>query len=163
MGKVRHIRTQALWIQEVRVTGRLSYKKVLGSRNPEDILTKHVASTLLDQHLATVGVEVRGGRADSAPTLDEIQVYSESAAFKEVRFNGCIEERSIPAVGRGRPVRRVTKLKWISPTTTTTEVADNLRRPGREGAVPGGDRRGSVRGGTRGLVRSATRRAKPAR
>ena len=34
MGKVRHIRTQALWVQEVRVTGRLAYKKVLGSRNP---------------------------------------------------------------------------------------------------------------------------------
>ena len=34
MGKVKHIRTQALWVQEVRATGRFSYKKVLGSRNP---------------------------------------------------------------------------------------------------------------------------------
>ena len=76
MGKVRHIRTLALWIQEARVTGRPSYKKVLGSRNPADILTKHVASTQLDQHLATVGVEVRGGRADCAPSLDEIHIDS---------------------------------------------------------------------------------------
>ena len=104
MGKVRHIRTQALWIQEVRVTGRLAYKKVLGSRNPADILTKHVASTLLDQHVVTVGVEVRGGRADSAPTLDEIEMYSDSVASGGVRFNGNVEVRRIPSVGKGRPV-----------------------------------------------------------
>ena len=35
----------------------LSYKKVLGSRKPSDILTKHVASTLLDQHLMMIGNE----------------------------------------------------------------------------------------------------------
>jgi hypothetical protein len=85
MGKVRHIWTQALWVQEVRATGRLSYKKVLGTRNPSDILTKHVASTLLAQHLLTVGAEFRGGRADSTPTSDEIQLYDESAASRVVR------------------------------------------------------------------------------
>ena len=72
MGKVRHIRTQALWVQEVRATGRLSYKKVLGSGKASDILTKRDAPILLDQHVTTVGVQVRGGRADSAPALDEI-------------------------------------------------------------------------------------------
>ena len=52
------------------------------------MLTKHVASTLLDQHLVTIGAEFRGGRADSAPTLDEIHTYDErSAASKEVRFD----------------------------------------------------------------------------
>ena len=42
MGKVRHLRIQALWVQEVRSTGRLSYKKVLGKLKPSDILTMHV-------------------------------------------------------------------------------------------------------------------------
>ena len=113
MGKVRHIRTQALWVQEVRATGRLSYKKVLGSRNPSDVLTKHVASTLLDQHLATIGAEYRGGRADSAPTLDEIHTYDErSAASKEVRFDPVVTMMKIPAVGKRRPTRSSrTKLK----------------------------------------------------
>ena len=32
VGKVRHLRVQALWVQEVRSTGRLSYKKVLGTK-----------------------------------------------------------------------------------------------------------------------------------
>ena len=112
MGKVRHVRTQALWVQEVRATGRLSYKKVLGSRNPSDILTKHVNSALLDQHLATVGVEVQGGRACSAPTLDEIHPYDESAASKEVRFDTVVRMKLIPAVGRGRSAKNVRKLRW---------------------------------------------------
>ena len=42
IGKVRHLRTQGLWVQECRVTGRLVYHKVLGSKNPSDVLTKHV-------------------------------------------------------------------------------------------------------------------------
>ena len=127
---VRHIRTQALWVQEVRATGRLSYKHVLGSRNPSDILTKHVASTLYDQHLTTVGVEVRGGRADSAPTLDEIPPYDESAAFKEVRFDTIVKVRSIPAVGRGKPTKGFRKLRWPGPKVP-------MRR--RDSIVPGGD------------------------
>ena len=34
IGKVRHLRTQSLWIQEVRITGRIVYKKVLGDKSP---------------------------------------------------------------------------------------------------------------------------------
>ena len=112
MGYVRHIRTQALWVHEVRATGRLSYKKVLGTRNPSDILTKHVASTLLDTHLMTIGVEFRAGRADSAPTLDEIRPYDESTASKRVRFDADVKVRSIPAVGHGKPVKSLRKSRW---------------------------------------------------
>ena len=112
MGKVRHIRTQALWVQEVRATGRLLYKKVLGTRNPSNILIQHVASTLLDQHLMTVGPEFRGGRADSAPTLDEIQLYDESAASRVVRFSPVVSVKMIPAIGKGRPTKTMKKLRW---------------------------------------------------
>ncbi len=48
----------------------MGYKKVLGSRNPADALTKYMASPMLDQHVATVGLAFRCGRANSAPTLD---------------------------------------------------------------------------------------------
>ena len=42
IGKVRHLRTQGLWAQETRISGRLAYHKVLGTKNPADVLTKHV-------------------------------------------------------------------------------------------------------------------------
>ena len=73
-GKVRHLRIHSLWVQEVRSTGRLSYKKVLGTLNPSDVLTKHVPGDLLDAHLRTLGLEIRGGRAESAPSLDSLVV-----------------------------------------------------------------------------------------
>ena len=104
--------------------GRLSYRKALGSRNPADILTKHVASPLLDQHLVTVGAAVRVGRAGSAPTLDQVQVeaYSESAVSKVVRFNAKVTIKTIPAEGKMRPVQSSRKLRWPAET-------DEMKRP----------------------------------
>jgi hypothetical protein len=109
IGKLRHVRVQALWVQEARAEGRLQYRKVLGSRNPADGLTKYMASTLLDQHLTTVGLEHRGGRAQSAPGLDEISPFTISEKIKKVRFHGGIGVREVAAVGLCRPTREARK------------------------------------------------------
>ena len=69
IGKVRHLRTKSLWVQEVRLTKRLAYHKVLGTKNPADILTKYVPAELLKRHLATLGTAAIGGRAQAAPEL----------------------------------------------------------------------------------------------
>ena len=125
-GKVRHLRVQALWVQEVRCTRRLGYKKVLGSRNPADILTKHVPKDLLDAHLVTLGVEFQGGRAESAPTLDNVETYTEEwceeveekggdePRGKSVSFCTFVQIRMIPACGKGRSLegRKETRAKW---------------------------------------------------
>ena len=55
------------------MTGRLAYRKVLGTKNPADVLTKHVPAELLQKHLETLGVEFRGGRAESAPELNSVE------------------------------------------------------------------------------------------
>ena len=134
-GKLRHLRVQALWVQEVRCTKRLKYKKVLGTRNPADLLTKHVPGELLNAHLITLGVEFRGGRAESAPTLDNIEAYTEeweeelegtelegreataSARCRKrpggVSFHEIVSVRAIKAIGQ-RSVRRNpgTPTKW---------------------------------------------------
>ena len=119
MGKVRHLRIQALWVQEVRSTGRLSYKKVLGTLNPSDILTKHVPGDLLDAHLKTLGMELRGGRAEAAPSLDELEIeyvtdWVERIPKKGVSFMNTVNVRPIPATGLGRPTRncRKTRRAW---------------------------------------------------
>ena len=107
MGKLRHIRTQALWVQEARVEGRLKYAKILGGRNPADALTKYMPSTLLDQHLKTVGLESRGGRAESAPELNAVTPYTERKALKIVRFSGKVEVKWIASEGKARPLQEV--------------------------------------------------------
>ena len=118
IGKVRHLRIQALWVQEVRSTGRLGYKKVLGTLNPSDILTKHVPSELLDAHLKTLGMEVRGGRADAAPTLDAVDVeyiedWYEPIKVRRVSFRSTVTVRPIPAAGRGRPTCQAGKVRKL--------------------------------------------------
>ena len=40
VGKVRHLDTKALWVQEAVRTGRLSLHKVRGDANPANLLTK---------------------------------------------------------------------------------------------------------------------------
>ncbi len=104
---MRHLRTQGLWVQEARVTGRLSYKKVLGTKNPADMLTKHMPGDLMDKHLETLGAEVQAGRAQAAPELNSAEVESlvlwlEEALSegeshqKRVRFSTKIAYRAIP-------------------------------------------------------------------
>ena len=75
IGKVRHLRTQGLWVQEVRVSGRIAYKKVLGEKNPADLLTKHLGAEVIARHVDTLNMNWIEGRAESAPTLDSIESY----------------------------------------------------------------------------------------
>ena len=69
------MRTQELWVQEVRVSGRIQYKKMLGTKNPADRLSKHVNAELARQHVTTLNMKFEGGRATSAPTLDSAESF----------------------------------------------------------------------------------------
>ena len=123
MGKLRHIRVQALWIQEARSEGRLKYRKVLGSRNPADGLTKYMTSVLLDQHVKTIGLDWRDGRAETAPGLCEIQPFDLGILRKEVKFSGAIKVIEIAAEGKMRPTRSATKTRRAA---KAEEGADDL-------------------------------------
>ena len=113
IGKVRHLRTQGLWVQECRVTGRLAYHKVLGSKNPSDVLTKHVPGDLLDKHLETIGARIAGGRAETAPEISALEsrvteveweqdIGHFLGEYKKVSFARVIKLRAIPSHNRGR-------------------------------------------------------------
>ncbi len=105
IGKIRHLRTQGLWVQEARVTGRIVYRKVLGSKNPADILTKHVPRDLLDRHLETLGAEVADGRAETAPELcsvESVVQWVEQRLPRHVRFALKVQFRAVESPNRGR-------------------------------------------------------------
>ncbi|HJM58771.1 MAG TPA: Ty1/Copia family ribonuclease HI, partial [Planctomycetota bacterium] len=70
LGKLRHLDTHTLWIQQAVRSGRVDLRKVLGSENPADLLTKH---SLTKEKLAEL-VELHNcryldGRAESAPQV----------------------------------------------------------------------------------------------
>ena len=70
LGKLRHIDTQALWIQEKVRTKQITLRKVKGDVNPADLLTKFMTGRdKIDQLIKLYGLVAMKGRAKSAPLL----------------------------------------------------------------------------------------------
>ena len=70
LGKVMHLDTQALWIQDAVRRRRISLEKVLGTENPADLMTKHLDRKSMHKTLNKLSVVVSEGRASSAPRLN---------------------------------------------------------------------------------------------
>ena len=68
-GKLRHVRVGMLWIQEKQENEELTFKKVLGTENPADLMTKNLAQGIIDSHLVRINAIILSGRADLAPEL----------------------------------------------------------------------------------------------
>ena len=69
MGKIRHLDTTDLWIQEVIRSGRVELNKVLGAENPADIFTKYVDKALMTKMLSKMHMVQMDGRAKCAPAI----------------------------------------------------------------------------------------------
>lgn len=69
IGKVRHLDTRLLWIQDKVRHGEIGLEKIAGLQNPADALTKYLASDALLGHMARAGCWLAEGRARTAPTL----------------------------------------------------------------------------------------------
>ena len=68
-GKVRHIDTQLLWMQQRDVRGDMAINKVDGKENPADLMTKGLDEATTTQHLARMGFHFQTGRADKSVTF----------------------------------------------------------------------------------------------
>ena len=69
LGKIRHLATADLWVQDRLKKKDFELHRVPGVSNPADILTKHVDRTLIDKHLSAINLLFEEGRAASAPTI----------------------------------------------------------------------------------------------
>lgn len=70
LGKLRHIDTQCLWIQQRVRDGTFSLYKVRGEDNPADLFTKHlVGSDRIEKLLGLFGCKYMDGRPKLAPAL----------------------------------------------------------------------------------------------
>ena len=63
LGKVKHIDTIFLWVQEVVSRRRATIGKVHTSKNLSDVLTKPIGGPELMRFLKAMGYEYCGGRA----------------------------------------------------------------------------------------------------
>ena len=105
-GELRHINVSSLWIQERQDKGELEYRKVQGSENPSDLMTKYLARQSIDTCMDTlgqsrvtgrarVGLEVQGQKRQST----EIKV----AKCHEVEDDWMCPQRIWPINGKGHP------------------------------------------------------------
>ncbi|MBN71658.1 MAG: hypothetical protein CME32_20555 [Gimesia sp.] len=175
IGKVRHLRTQGLWVQETRISKRLAYKKVLGEKNPSDVLTKHVSGDLLEKHLETIGAERTGGRAESAPELNllksAVSLMEWTREGKEdhkqrrtvVRFARTVHFKAIPSENRGRRCcdRSIGRtVKRVEVTNCRKEMQARGRpvqslKEGKTAGAEGRERKGSTALPARKAIRGA--------
>ena len=72
IGKVRHLDTNLLWIQDKVKQGSLKINKVHGEKKHADLFTKHLDSSKMLEHLGITGCAICAGRAVSAPRIDVV-------------------------------------------------------------------------------------------
>merc|ERR1712008_566561 len=75
LGRLRHIDTHYLWVQEKAAFKELQYSKVPGKLNMADLMTKYLAEGEIQRHMWAMGFNFSAGRAASSPRL-----FEESAA-----------------------------------------------------------------------------------
>ena len=67
LGKIRHLHTTDLWVQEQVRSERVELLKVLGTENPADAFTKYLDRATMEKSLKAMNCEFREGRAKAAP------------------------------------------------------------------------------------------------
>ena len=70
LGRIRHLAVADLWIQQKAREGSVHYKKLEGSKNTSDILTKPVESETMERHMRSLGFEFREGRNSLTPAFN---------------------------------------------------------------------------------------------
>ena len=70
LGRLRHLETHTLWVQEKLRAKAFELRKVRGEVNPADLFTKHLVSRDRVRGLAELfGCKYMDGRSDTAPKL----------------------------------------------------------------------------------------------
>jgi len=72
LGKVRHIETHYLWVQETAARRKLLYQKVPGTENCADLLTKHVEQTIMSKHCRSLRMTFPRGQSSIALQMNHL-------------------------------------------------------------------------------------------
>ena len=80
LGKIRHLHTADLWIQEQVRSERVELLKVLGTDNPADAMTKYLDRATMEKSLKAMNCEFRDGRAKAAPATMGLKKEAKASA-----------------------------------------------------------------------------------
>ena len=69
LGKVRHLETNQLWLQEKVLMGEIKTEKVHGEKNLADALTKYLIGDKIQWHIENTGGHIESGRHKDMPSV----------------------------------------------------------------------------------------------
>ena len=72
LGKIRHIETHELWVQDAVLKGRVTVVKLKNVFNTADVLTKYVDRRTLEEAVSQLQHQFEEGRSSAAPTLGSV-------------------------------------------------------------------------------------------
>ena len=69
LGRIRHLATADLWIQEKVRSGQVELHKIPGKDNPGDVFTKYVDKATMESALEKMSLKFQNGRSAIAPAI----------------------------------------------------------------------------------------------
>ena len=69
LGKVKHLETRAIWVQDKVEDGTVLMRKVPGDDDMADLLTKYPSGTKIQRSMNMLPLEAKSGRHSLAPKL----------------------------------------------------------------------------------------------
>ena len=122
LGKLRHLDTHTLWIQQAVRTKRVDLRKVSGEVNPADLLTKHSLSRQrLESLVSLFSCKYLAGRAESAPSVRKGVSTKATMATASRELGSLAEDEEVEAL-----------TPPIMPHLVFSEKELNQRYPGLE-------------------------------
>ena len=135
LGKMRHLDTSYLWIQEKAMNEELQYQKIAGNKNAADLFTKVLAWDRMKQHMEGmqtefVGVNVLGILERKINDLvNSLKLERRTRTWLRTD----LASRTAKSTVRGGPdYRQVVARVAVDAATGETLVAEDLRRVGRD-------------------------------
>jgi hypothetical protein len=112
VGRVRHLDTRMLWIQQKVREGDLQLSKIDGQINPADLFTKPLPTEAMSEHCFRMSCACRTGRAATAPEV-ATRVLLGAPASMNATPGGVIEGAGFTSVYRLNNVLPVST--WLHP------------------------------------------------
>ena len=103
LGKLRHIETNFLWVQDVAAGKKIEYVKQPGSENPSDICTKHVARDLCETHCKAMACGFVQGKSEQGFSIGLVEAMAAEDVILETWRREDLGSRYLRRPGRGGP------------------------------------------------------------
>ena len=70
LGRIRHLAVADLWVRQRAKEVSVAHRKLRGTKNTSDMLTKPIEGEVIQRHMGELRLEFREGRQHITPTFE---------------------------------------------------------------------------------------------